>query len=60
MKISEAIAQLQQVLTEAGDLEMFDSDGYNLMRLESADASDFCFPADWNIPDRFLHVRLDR
>lgn len=60
MKISEAIAQLQQVLAEEGDLEMFDGDGYGLMRMESADASDHGFPQDWNIPDRFLHIVLNK
>ena len=60
MKISEAIAQLQKALAEEGDLEMFDGDGYNLLRMQPSDASDFGFMPEWNIPARFLYVRVDK
>lgn len=60
MKISEAIAQLQKALAEEGDLEMFDDEGYAAKNFIPADASDHGFPKEWNIPSKFLYVRVDK
>jgi hypothetical protein len=60
MKISEAIAQLQQVLAAEGDLEMFDDEGYSLNRLVAANELDHCFPPEWDVPSRFLRIALDK
>jgi hypothetical protein len=60
MKITKAIAQLQKVLAEEGDLEMFDDEGHAAEQFAPADASDHGFPKEWNIPSRFLYVRVDK
>ena len=60
MKVSEAIAKLQVLLREEGDLHIFESEGWSVDNFRAADAEDYGFPDDWNIPDKFVVVHTGK
>jgi hypothetical protein len=55
MKLSEMIAQAQELLKDHGDMDVLDSTHSSVYSL-SLEVSDGSFPKDWNMPEGLKYV----
>lgn len=56
MKLSSLIAKLQNIEAKHGDLEVFDANFFSECRLSVEEPEEDEFPADWNMPAKFLRI----
>ena len=59
MKIIDLISHLRTIAEEHGNLEVLSDGFYHLRKPQVIEARIEPFPAEWNIPDKFVRLRMD-
>lgn len=60
MKLSQIIAKLSHIIDEHGDLEVFTDEGYAVYDHEFVVDVPSRFPAEYNMPEKFVTQELER